>query len=598
MARTVPLLLSLVLVAACGEDDPKRTDADATGTSPETREDGSATEVGDDTTTGAETSDDTAITEVEDDATTVDTAGDTTSGDTVDDADTGCTPSVCAALAEERTAQALEGARANRPALDAFLTAMPKGGDLHHHLSGSIYAEEYLAWAIEEGGYCIDLRPSNYLSLSRSCGGAQTAAVPEPGDPLYDDVIAMWSMEDFDGAGGQSGHDHFFATFGKFGAISGRVHGRMLADVMRRAASENQVYIELMLVSNGVARDLGDAVWAQNHGGATLGEAAFATFLQELLAASGMSAAVREIIDDVVESEADAQAELGCDTASPEPACEVATRYQVYISRSGSLPGVFAQMVAAYEAGIDDPRVVGLNLVGPEDNVTSLRNYDIQMAMLGHLNTYYRVTDRSPVRLSLHAGELAAKYMPSGWDIGQIDHISRAIGRARADRIGHGLDLNHESDPYAILDRLRDEQILVEICLASNAIILEVSGADHPLGDYLDADVPVALGTDDQGVARSSLAAEHRRAVLDQGLDYFTLKRMARMSLEHAFLPGASLWFDLEIAVPVAPCMSSSGRVPGDGEPPDDCLDFLAANVRAGLQYELERRFVAFEAGQ
>jgi len=200
------------------------------------------------------------------------------------------------------------------------------------------------------------------------------------------------------------------------------------------------------------------------------------------------------------------------------------------------------------------------------------------------------------VRLSLHAGELASAYMPSGFDLDEIDHITRAIERAHASRIGHGVDLQYESDPEAILEQLRDGRILVEICLASNDLILEISGAEHPLGEYLDADVPVALGTDDQGVARSSLAGEHRRAVLDQGLDYFTLKRMARMSLEFAFLPGDSLWFDLDAGIPVAACLPAADHALGDGEPAGDCLDHLAASVRAGLQYDLERRFHTFEA--
>ena len=35
-------------------------------------------------------------------------------------------------------------------ALLAFLREMPKGGDLHNHLSGAIYAESYLRWAAED----------------------------------------------------------------------------------------------------------------------------------------------------------------------------------------------------------------------------------------------------------------------------------------------------------------------------------------------------------------------------------------------------------------------------------------------------------------
>ena len=39
--------------------------------------------------------------------------------------------------------------------LTLFFTRIPKGGDLHHHYSGTIYAEQYLEW-VGLQGYCID----------------------------------------------------------------------------------------------------------------------------------------------------------------------------------------------------------------------------------------------------------------------------------------------------------------------------------------------------------------------------------------------------------------------------------------------------------
>ena len=58
-------------------------------------------------------------------------------------------------------------------------------------------------------------------------------------------------------------------------------------------------------------------------------------------------------------------------------------------------------------------------------------------------------------------------------------------------------------------------------------------------------DVPVALATDDEGVSRSDMTHEYLRAVQTYDfLGYKELKRMARMSLEHSFLPGSSLWLD------------------------------------------------------
>ena len=44
------------------------------------------------------------------------------------------------------------------------------------------------------------------------------------------------------------------------------------------------------------------------------------------------------------------------------------------------------------------------------------------------------------------------------------------------------------------------------------------------------------LATDDEGVNRSEMTLEYRRAVIDQGMDYAKLKKMARNSLEYAFV--------------------------------------------------------------
>jgi len=41
--------------------------------------------------------------------------------------------------------------------LTQFFVMMPKGGDLHHHYSGVLYAETYLDWAAKKN-MCIDAR--------------------------------------------------------------------------------------------------------------------------------------------------------------------------------------------------------------------------------------------------------------------------------------------------------------------------------------------------------------------------------------------------------------------------------------------------------
>ena len=57
---------------------------------------------------------------------------------------------------QSRTARAMEVARLQGPlAMHTFLLGMPKGADLHVHLSGAVYAETFLQDAAEDG-LCIE----------------------------------------------------------------------------------------------------------------------------------------------------------------------------------------------------------------------------------------------------------------------------------------------------------------------------------------------------------------------------------------------------------------------------------------------------------
>lgn len=504
------------------------------------------------------------------------------------------TATQCAMAAEQKAADkmaALAGG-ADPTGLEQFLSAVPKGGDLHNHLSGAVYAETYMQWARDETAanithYCIT---NSSLSLSTSCSSG-VSPVPSPGDSLFIQVVRAWSMQDFV-AGAETGHDHFFATFGKFGAISGTAHhGKCLADAKKRAAEENQVYLEPMLFSNSTASSEGSAVWT----GGTLDTSDLPAFHAALLAHSAWNASVQAIVNDIQKTETASDQDLDCQGMSPPAACDVKSRYMVYISRSGAAPGVFAQMVAAFEAAIVEPRLVALNLVGPEDGTTALNAYDRQMEMLGYLHTYYE--GKSPLHITLHAGELATKYMPSSHTIAGVNHIRKAVEVAHAERVGHGVDVLGETNGTDLVAELQQLGVMVEIGLSSNIQILEVSGAQHPLATYLQAGVPVALATDDQGVSRSSMAGEYMRAVKDQNLDYRALKKMARTSLHKSFAPGQSLWLSLDSLQSVAECVPTDTSYYG-GAASTACQAFLTTSERARLQWELERRFAVFEASQ
>jgi len=102
----------------------------------------------------------------------------------------------------------------------------------------------------------------------------------------------------------------------------------------------------------------------------------------------------------------------------------------------------------------------------------------------------------------------------------------------------------------------------------------------------------VALATDDEGVARSEMTRKYQRAVIDQGLGYVQLKRMARNSLEYAFLEGASLWKDRKYTQAVADCAKDK---PAANQISDSCRRFLDENGKALLQWGLEKDLSDFE---
>src|SRR5262249_26225698 len=160
-----------------------------------------------------------------------------------------------------------------------------------------------------------------------------------------------------------------------------------------------------------------------------------------------------------------------------------------------------------------------------------------------------------------------------------------------AERIGHGVDVMQESDAEALLGMMAEKKILVEICLTSNDVILNVTGSRHPLPVYLRFGVPVTLATDDAGVSRGDITQEYQRAAETYGLSYEQLKRFARNSLDYSFLPGQSIWAAKKDAK-VQPCNQDRPALKTSAA----CAAFLSANEKARMEWELEKAFSQFES--
>jgi adenosine deaminase len=488
---------------------------------------------------------------------------------------------------EQQTELQLQAARQNPLQLRHFLLGMPKGADLHNHLSGAVYAESWIRAAAEDH-LCADQAKLSFSKPQPSSGsGAEQPACGEGKVPaataykdqhLFDALVDAFSMRGFVPSPGVTGHDHFFDAFSKFGGTDRRHLGEWIDEVATRAAAQNEQYLELMHTPDfshtaAIARETG---WRDD----------FNQLRDELLA--------RGLRDDVAlaktgldQAEALRLKREHCEQPDAASACHVQVRYLCQVLRGFPKEQVFAQTLLCFETASADPRFVGINLVMPEDGYTAMADYALHMHIVSFLHAFY-----PKIHLTLHAGEIAPGFVPYE---GLCCHIRLAVEQAKAERIGHGVDIIYENNPHALLKEMAANHVMVEISLTSNDVILGVNGKDHPFLLYRMFGVPVALSSDDEGVSRIDLTHEYVRAVQTYDLHYADLKRMVRTSLEHSFLPGASLWSAPDVFTRAASACSQDSL--GTDKFSARCADFLKSSEKASQQWDLERRFRAFESG-
>jgi hypothetical protein len=485
-----------------------------------------------------------------------------------------------AQTAEEKTSHYFDSIRDQPSLLLAFLREMPKGGDLHNHLAGAIYAESWIDFAARDN-LCVD-RSTSYL-LAPPCDKSCAKYTNKPGascaygdQVLYNQLVDAWSMRNWI-SGEESGHDHFFATFGKFQMAGLNSTGDQLAEAVARAGADHLQYLELMHTADGMrSAELGAKLgWNDDFGK-----------MRDNLLAGGLKDIIATTRAQLDRDEARRAQSLRCGTPQADPGCSMTVRYLYQVLRGLPREMVFAQILLGFELAQSDPRFVGLNLVMPEDWYVPMHDFDLHMRMIDFLHSVY-----PKVHITLHAGELAMGLVPPD---GLRFHIRESIEKAHAERIGHGVSVMHETDAVGLLEEMSKKNVLVEICLTSNDVILGISGPEHPLPTYLKYNVPVALATDDEGVSRSDMTQEYVRAAQTYKLSYADLKRMARQSLEHSFLAGESLWANLQEAKANTPC--SADMKEANANPSLRCQKLLNNSEKAQQQWRLEEAFAQFES--
>ncbi len=478
------------------------------------------------------------------------------------------------------TAQYLKSIENNPPKLEQFFYAMPKGGDIHNHIDGAVYAEDLIRFGSNEN-FCINPKTMTAY-VNPNCDKQYQFKNLSQNPTLYRQVIDAWSMRYFP-LNSKPGLPHFFSTFLKMEPVLLKNVPNAIASIANRAGRQNEIYLELMIGSSELMVKDAKGQLPVQVGQATTPDKNLNVWREALLK-NGLTTIVNKTKIKIENIHKQVQNLMHCGTDKALPGCKVTIRYQYFTRRILPPKEYYAQIVTAFAVANSSPLIVAVNIVMPENWKASLKYYTTQMEMIGFLRKVY-----PKAHVTLHAGELAfGQVMPKYLTY----HVSQAINIAHAQRIGHGVDIPFEKNSQALLNEMAKKHIDIEVNLTSNHDVLDVYGKNHPLPLFIQSHVPVTLSTDDEGIERTDLTQQYVIAEHSYHIPYETLKNMVRNNLTYGFVQGKSLWQGYNYQKPVSAC---AGQSLGNANPSASCKAFLKQNLKAKLQWQLESEFNIFE---
>ena len=138
--------------------------------------------------------------------------------------------------------------KGNMAKLRQFIAAMPKGADLHHHLTGAAYAETLFSIACENNLY-VNLETGKlYSSIPANVEIVQLSSNMDNFHSVRMSLIDKWSVRNYHPYKYPLGADeYFFSLFGDFGAATNEEYLPEIVHQLKvRAKEENVQYIETM----------------------------------------------------------------------------------------------------------------------------------------------------------------------------------------------------------------------------------------------------------------------------------------------------------------------------------------------------------------
>jgi len=421
--------------------------------------------------------------------------------------------------------------RNNEALLTAFFQQMPKGGDLHHHFSGSVYAEPLLERAIAKNFY-LNLETLAVSETKAEKGNwinFDSIKKLEKLDYYEQQIMQTWSVKDYNGS--VPSDDQFFDSFMKFEpTIQGHFAEGML-ELKKRAIAENVSYIETQLSTipcDMNVSDLTDFNSKLRQAASQRDEKAVLKLLDELYKSIQKKDAKKYASDFNNNFIAKLHKDLKIDDD------KFTMRYQNFVLRFMDPVDLFKNLTIAFLSANDSKLVAGVNIVSPEHGENSMKDYWLHMLMFKYCHSKY-----PDVKYTLHAGELTLGLVQPEdltW------HINDAIYVAGANRIGHGVDIAYEANSYDLLRYMAKNNIPIEINLTSNEFILKVKENRHPFTLYKEFNVPIVISTDDAGILRTNMTEQYVLiAKRYPDVSYATIKQYVYNSINYSFIQDAAV---------------------------------------------------------
>lgn len=431
--------------------------------------------------------------------------------------------------------------------LAQLLLDMPKGGELHTHLSGAIHFADLIAIAqrldyqaaFASSGTAkgfvrpLDLNnpPARLTDLQEECLKKQLICLPLRNlNQTQKDALKAAVIIDRNDASRDEGND--FTSFHEvFDALddltdNADVIPELVKQAMKDAADHNMDYIELKITPYGRLDSQLQPVKIE-------------TLLDVIaLAIENQNADFLAMNRDPVTVKLIAQIDRrdplrpgGITDLKPiecQSDCHLRAEQNYLHSR-------LRQAYYLATASRYNTLVVGFDFTGlPEQKLST--NPPLGY-LLGNLRAEF-----GRAHITIHAGE---SRRPE-----RYGHVRQAL-ELGADRIGHGVNMTEDVTAWETVCRMG---VPIEINLTSNLLLGVVRRLeDHPFPQFFNrnscpvtkrandrpTNIPLVINTDDAGIFQTTMTNEFCLAATTFKLNWDEVKQLARNSLQHSFLPAS-----------------------------------------------------------